>query len=161
MPARVAAALCLLALAAAVQLAGCTAEPTPEERIRELIREAEAAAEARDTGDVMAFIAEDFHDERGLTREDLRNYLRALFLRYQSIHLLVKVSSIEVTDDRATAIVLVAMAGQPLLDDNLLMLRADAHRLDLGLRERDGDWQVETASWRRARREDLTGGTPE
>jgi hypothetical protein len=161
MVAHVTPALRLLILVIAVQLGGCAAEPTPEERIRELIREAEVAAEARDTGDVIAFVAEEFRTDQGLAREDLRNYLRALFLRYQSVHLLVKVSSIEVTDDRATAIVFVAMAGQPLSDDNLLMLRADAHRLELGLRERDGDWRVETASWRRARREDLMGGASE
>lgn len=145
-------------MAVVVLLTGCADELTPEERVEVLIREAEAAAESRDTGDVMAFVAEDYSDARGLQREDLRNYLRALFLRYQSVHLLVKVSSIEVTGDRADVTLYVAMAGQPLSADNILMLRADAHRLDLGLVQQNEDWRVDRASWRRARREDLIGG---
>ena len=138
-------------------LAGCGGEPTPEERIRALIAEAEIAAEARDTGDVMALVAESYQDVHGHSREDLRNFLRAMFLRYQSIHLLVRVSSIEVTDERARVTLFVAMAGQPLTEANLPLVRADGHRHDLDLITRDGEWRVEGAAWRQANRGDLLG----
>jgi len=138
-------------------LGGCGGEPTPEERIRALLAAAEQAAEARNTGDVMAFVAADYADARGNTRDDLRNYLRALFLRYQSVYLLVRVAAIDAGEGRAAITVFVAMAGQPLTEANAFMLRADVHRLDLVLAERAGEWRVTGADWRRAAREDLLG----
>ena len=146
-----------IALLTVILLAGCGTAPSPEERIRALIAEAERAAESRDTGDVMALVAEGYTDAHGQGREELRRYLRALFLRYQSIHLLVRVSTIKVIDDRATATLFVAMAGQPLTEADLPLLRADAHRLDLHLVNQEGDWVVAHAAWRRASREDLLG----
>lgn len=147
----------LLGFAMAGLLTGCADEPTPEARIRGLIAEAEQAAEARDTGDVMAFVASDYRDERGHTPEDLRNYLRGLFLRYQSVHLLVRVEAIRVQETEASSTLFVAMAGQPITEANAFMLRADVHRLDLAWQLRDGEWQVTGAAWRRAAREDLLG----
>ena len=147
----------LLCLSMAGLLAGCAAEPTPEERIRGHIASAEQAAEARDTGDVMAFVAADYRGERGHTPEDLRNYLRGLFLRYQSVHLLVRVEAIRVQETEASSTLFVAMAGQPITEANAFMLRADVHRLDLAWQLRDGEWQVTGAAWRRAAREDLLG----
>ena len=140
-----------------VFLAGC-GEPSPEDRIRQMLADAEVAAEERNTGDVMAFVADDYRDAQGNGTEELRNFLRVTFLRYQSVHLLVRIDEIRVQDTGADVVLFVAMAGQPLPESNPLMLRADVHRLDLRLTEIDGDWRVSTAAWRRAERADLIGG---
>jgi len=46
-----------------------------------VIGSVENAAEARDTSDVLAFVADDYSDAQGLDRAQLQNFLRGIFCR--------------------------------------------------------------------------------
>ena len=76
-------------------LSGCGARSSDEQQVRELIDGAEAAAEARDAGDVLAFVASDYSDSSGFDKTQLQNFLRGYFLVNPKIELLVSISELE------------------------------------------------------------------
>lgn len=84
-----------LALVLSLTLFGCGARSTDEEQVRALIDGAEAAAEARDASDVMAFVADDYSDAQGLDRAAVQNFLRGYFLANPRVELLVNVRELE------------------------------------------------------------------
>lgn len=146
----------MLAIAALACLA-CGGEPDdPESRVRALVDRAEAAAEARDVGEVVAHLSERFTDSYGGDRRTVKALLAHHFLRNDSVHLLVRVHEIGFPETGgATLRASVAMAGTPIPEltpdaGALLDLRADLHRFDLELEEEQGEWRVVHAAWRRA-----------
>ncbi|MFQ5608959.1 MAG: hypothetical protein ACE5F8_01660, partial [Woeseiaceae bacterium] len=68
-------------------LAGCGSDEAtdPEARIRAWVDDMQAHVEARERGDVVDGISEDYVDGRGNGRDDLENTLRVYFLRHNSI----------------------------------------------------------------------------
>lgn len=141
--------VCALALAASA----CGGDPgTPEARIRALLSDAEAAAEAKDAGALKERMSDRYADDRGQDRQAVMGLVTFYFMRHQTIHLLTRVDTIEIADDgSARAGVFVAMAGTPILGvDDLARLRADLYRFEFALAEEDGDWRVTSADWRRA-----------
>ena len=120
-----------------LSLAACGARSSDEEQVRALFDAAEQAAEARDTLDVLALVAEEYRDAQGLDRDQLRNFLRAYFLSHPRLELVVRVESLEFpVDGLAHAVVTVATVelGDPALE-----------RLKLELRRGNGGWQVTRA----------------
>ncbi|HEV8444727.1 MAG TPA: hypothetical protein VGQ27_14675 [Steroidobacteraceae bacterium] len=80
-------------------LCACSARTSDEEKVRAVITSMENAAEARDTGDVLKWVADDYADSQGLDRAELTNYLRAYFLAHPKIELMVSVESLEFPAD--------------------------------------------------------------
>ena len=70
-----------LIFVAAVLLAACGAKKSDEEQVRELISTVEAAAEARDTSDVLEHVADNL---TGLDKTQLRNFCTDTFWRIRS-----------------------------------------------------------------------------
>jgi len=138
-------------------LAGCGEPDSPENRIRQLIADGEAAVEARSVGDVRNLVSENYLDGKKRTRRDLTRLLAGYFLRNKSIHLLVQVNEILVEEpDRARAVIYVAMAGRPLGDvSQLPLVRADLYRIELELTEVEGEWRVTGGAWRKASSRDF------
>lgn len=134
-------------------LAACAQEEpgSPESRIRALIDRVAAAAESGEIGPVESALAPSFRAEGGLDREGILDRIRLYFLRYGSVHLLVRVESITVDSERrATARVLLGSAAQPIDSPSVLKgYRASVHRLDLQLERADESWRVFHAAWER------------
>lgn len=151
----------LLAVAVALAAAGCGEDPPGdrEARLRQLIGQAEAQAEARDLDALMEHVADEYGDSRGNDAGSIERLLRLRFLNNQAVHLLTWVREIALTaDDRATAVVYVAMAGRPIPDlEALPAMRADVYRFEVAFRDDDG-WQVTSAEWQPARPTDLLEG---
>jgi ketosteroid isomerase-like protein len=84
----------LTVLFAVILLAACAAKSSDEQQVRAVIQNVENAAEARDTSDVLAFVADDYSDAQGLDRAQLQNFLRGYFLSHPKIELLVNVESL-------------------------------------------------------------------
>lgn len=143
-----------LLLAAAVFLGSCSRGiVTPEDRIRAMVRDAEAAAENRDLAALKEFIHEDYRDERGNDRRALLAMIHVHFLRNESVHLLTRVSDLTLQSPESARLSLfVAMAGEPIPSaERLEVLRADLYRFDLSLAGENGSsWQVREARWHRA-----------
>jgi hypothetical protein len=125
---------------------------TDEEQIRALIAAAEIAAEARDVSDLMALVADDYADGRGLNKAELQKLLRAYFLVHPKIELLVKIGDIELeTANRARVQVDMAMLGTRMGGGpERTSLTGDVETLQVELRRIDSKWLVTRAD--RARR---------
>jgi hypothetical protein len=130
----------LTSIFAGIFLAACAAKSSDEERVRELIASVEAAAEARDTSDVLASVADDYSDARGFDKTQLQNFLRGYFLSHPKIELLVNIESLEFPVD-GLARARVGLVSVPLDQ----VAAGDAVTLDVELRRVDGEWRVSRA----------------
>ncbi len=132
-------------------LTACSREPSPEDRIREVIAAAEQGAEARDLSDVMALVSDGYADVRGHDKAAVRDLMRGYFLMNQSIHLLLRVEDIEFPSAHmATGRVTVGMLGRQDVGAADWSLAADIYEFDVRLLSEDGEWRLQSADWRRA-----------
>lgn len=142
-----------LAAIVVLVLAACGREPSPEDRIREVITAAETAAEARDLSDVMELVSDRYADLRGQDKAAIRDVMRGYFLINQSIHLLVTVDDIEFPgNDLASAHVTVGMLGRQDAGADDWGLAADVYEFDVRLLNEDDEWRLVSAEWVRAGR---------
>ncbi|MDH3514754.1 MAG: hypothetical protein OEM83_07800 [Gammaproteobacteria bacterium] len=143
----------ILALAVVSFTGACSSDrDSPEDRVRAMIGQGEAAAEKKETGVLRRLISEKYTDSQGQDKRAIEAILRYYFLRNESIHLLTRIRQITIPNpDSAQAILLVAMAGQPISGpEQLERIRADLHHFELSLSREDGEWKVIRAEWRRA-----------
>jgi hypothetical protein len=122
---------------ATILLAACGAKSSDEAQVRALIDSVEDAAEARDTSDVLEYVADDYADSSGLDKPQLQNFLRGYFLAHPKLELVVNIESLEFpVDGLARAVVSVATVelGDP-----------DLQRLKVELRRAGGQWRVARA----------------
>lgn len=144
-----------LALATIAGLAGCGDADSPEQQVREVIGKMEVAAEARDVGELMEHLSEDYRDVNGMGVEEAARYARGYFIANQSLHLVIHVEQIEFpTDGEARARILVGMVGRDAARAtdsavDLASLAADLYEFKIALRREDGEWQITFAEWRR------------
>ena len=120
--------------------------------MRALLKRGEEAAEKKETGVLRQMISEKYADSQGQDKKAIEAILRYYFLRNESIHLLTRIQSIDFPQpQRAQAVVLVAMAGQPIAGaQELERLRADLHRFEITFVRENKEWKVIRAEWRRA-----------
>jgi hypothetical protein len=136
-------------IALAAVFAGCGSSGDAEEELRSLIADAEAAAEARDTGHFRALISRDYRDARGNGRDELINWLRAYFLTHQRVEIVTRVEDIVLHGDEAANVVLrVASLGVRGSPSAIGGLSGELERLELELVREGGEWRIIGASWR-------------
>ena len=140
-------------------LAACVQDTnSPEEQIRSMVAAMETAVEQRSLDSVRSLVSSDYKDE---WNGDRRAALRALlfyFQGHQNIHLLTKISEIQIHDDgsRAEVIVYVGMAGKPVeKSEYLIAMNADIYRFDINLVADGNEWLVHSARWQKARPENF------
>lgn len=125
-------------------LAACSRAPA-EQRLREAMAGLQAAIEARDVGDAMAFVGDDFIGTGSLDREGARNLLRVMVLRHQTLGLSLGPAEIELFDGRASVrFTAVATGGQGAL----LPQSARVWNVETAWREDGDDWQLISADWK-------------
>lgn len=91
---------------------GCSGENSPEDSVKRFLAEAETAVEEGHIRQVREYIADDYHDPAGRTKQELVNYLAYQVLGKRAIYLYTSVSSISFPEpDKAVAELLVAMTG--------------------------------------------------
>ena len=129
----------LTVLITASLLGACGTKSSDEDKVRALVASVEKAAEARDSGDVLARVSPDYSDKQGLDKTQLQNFLRGYFLSHPKIELLVNIESLEVPVDG------LARARIGLASVALDQLGGDTATLDVELRRADGDWLVTRA----------------
>ncbi len=134
-------------------LVSCSSErDTPETQVRALLKRGETAAAKKEIGVLRQMISDKYADSQGQDKKAVEAILRYYFLRNETIYLFTRVQSIGFPEPaRAEAVVLVAMAGQPMAGaEDVARLRADLHRFEITLVREDRDWKVVRAEWRRA-----------
>jgi len=127
-------------------ISACGSSDSPEKQVRRAIDAMEKAAEAKVLGDLMDFVAEDFRDELGQDRNQLRQYLQGYFIANQSIHLLTRIDELELPNpDEALVRLTIGMVGREADAANAWNLAADVQDFEITLRKADDDWKVQYA----------------
>jgi hypothetical protein len=126
-----------LILIAAFLFAACGSKSSDEQQVRALIGSVEAAAESRDTSDVLKHVADDYADSDGLDKTRLQSFLRGYFLTHPGLELVVNVESVEFpVDGLAQAVIGVATVE---------LANPDLQRLKVEFRRVDGEWRIARA----------------
>lgn len=132
-----------LLLVCALILGGCGSADSPETQVRRAIDAMEKAAEARNVGDLMEFVADDFRDQYGQDRNQLRQYLMGYFIANQSIHLLTRIDELELPGpEEALVRMTIGMVGREADAANAWNLAADVQDFEITLRREGDDWKV-------------------
>jgi hypothetical protein len=148
-------AICGLIGVLSLSLWSCSDDPhSPEERVRQSIREAEDLIERRVLSKVMSHVHPNYLDQDGRDFQQLRIMLAGYFLRNQSIHIISRVKQIEIdADGKAQAVIYAGVAGgSQRPSDSLETWRSDLLQLQLTFVEDEGEgWLLSQASWERVR----------
>lgn len=132
-----------------VFLAACDA-PNPDDALRAMILDIEAATESRDTGFFREVIAESYQDSHGNDRERAIDVIRGFFLVNSRIEAIVRVQDV-ILDGAQSAEVSLQLA---LLSEaggrSLLGVDGDFYFVDLEFLRIGGDWRIIGAGWRKA-----------
>ncbi len=118
----------------------------------------ESAAEQRSLDSVKELVSRQYQDEWHSNRRAVLRTLLFYFQGHQNVHLLTRISDIQINDEATSAnlIVYVGMAGKRAeASQALLDLNADLFRFDIDLVTEDDEWRVKSARWQRARPEDF------
>lgn len=120
--------------------------------MRALLKKAEAAAEAKNLSVLQQLVSNNYTDSEGQDKRTIEAILRYYFLRNESIYLLTRVQAITFPEpSRAQAVVLVAMAGEPIPGvQEVERLRADLHRFEITLVNENKEWKAIRVEWRQA-----------
>ena len=140
-------------------VSGCSSDPeSPEDQVRTLLAEAEAAVEARSIKDAAALVSETYQDQYRNNKRVIVRLLLGTFHRHQNIHLLTRIHTLEIAADGQVAdtVVYAAMAGMPLESaEALVSVNASLYRFDLTLNREEDGWRLVQAAWRRAQAADF------
>jgi Tfp pilus assembly protein PilP len=132
---------------AVLAVAGCGPSATPEDEIRALVDDVEAAAEARDASELRGFVADDYQDASGRDATEVRNFLHAWLVAHPSVNLITRIDSIELEGTELARLeVTVGMIGREASEESAWDLAADVERLEVRLAREGGDWHVIAAS---------------
>ena len=126
-------------------LAGCGANPAPEDALREWVRDAAAAVENEDRGALLEMIAAGYADARGNERADIDQALRGYFLRSSSIGVVTSISDVAIMGDTAATVSLTAAITGT--NDRLFGLSAEGYGFELELEHDGGAWKLVSARW--------------
>lgn len=127
--------------------AGCGSSEGPELELERLIADAEAAAEARDTGHFRGLISHDYLDTRGNTRDDLIGWLRAYFLTHGKVEVVVRVEAMDIRRNEAATVAL-GVLSLGVGGGRFAGLAGDIERIEVELVRERGEWRIIGASWR-------------
>jgi hypothetical protein len=118
-------------------LAGCSSASSDEQQVRELVANAEEAAEERDVGDVLELVGAQYADAQGNTRDSLALFLRAYFAAHPKLELVTRVDDLQFPVE-GLARARVTMRGLEL--DRFSV--GESVTLDVELRREGGEWRV-------------------
>jgi hypothetical protein len=124
-------------LLAFASLVACGARSSDEQQVRDLVAQLETAAEERDAGDVLEFVAAGYADDDGFDKTQLRNFLRGYFHAHPKIELLVTVSHLRFPAD--------GLAQAEISVTRVALDHPDRVRLAVEFRRDGGEWRVARA----------------
>ncbi|NIK41413.1 ketosteroid isomerase-like protein [Xanthomonas arboricola] len=116
----------------------------PEQRLRATLETMHQAIEARDIGEAMAPVAEDFVGEQGLDAAGLRRLMQVQMLGNRRIGVTLGPVDVQLHDDTARVRFTALLTGG---SGRWLPEQAQTYQVTTGWRLQDGDWQLYHAQW--------------
>jgi hypothetical protein len=127
-------------------IAACGGPATePEEQVRDWVRQAQVAAEAKERRALMRLISPAYADARGNSRDNIGNLLRLYFLRQEKIALITRIEEVTVIGGTAAEVSLTA--AMAATNDSAIGFSADAYRFTFELERDGGDWLLIASRW--------------
>ncbi|WP_115048522.1 YybH family protein [Xanthomonas arboricola] len=130
-------AICIAALIACTRAA-------PEQRLRATLEAMHQAIEARDLGEAMAPVAEDFVGDHGLDAAGLRRLMQLQMRGNRRIGVTLGPVDVQLRDDTARVRFSALLTGG---NGRGLPEQAQAFQVTTGWRLQGGDWQLYHAQW--------------
>jgi len=126
--------------------------PSDQQQILTDIQSAVQAAEAKNTGGVMAIISDHYVDDNGLTNEALRVYLARAIRDTRSISIAAPLSVISVTGDVATSSTQISVnadveGGSSVRPHREVILTWKRERVNRFLFIPDKQWRITSATY--------------
>lgn len=111
--------------------------PTDEERIQNMLDEMRLAAVDRSPAGILEHVSEDYRDDSGFGRDELRAYLTGYFLGSREVSVTVLGRNVELQGISASADLRVIVARDGRRDGRRIVLRM--------LREGAEDWKIQSS----------------
>lgn len=135
----------VFAMLALMTLLGCSKQD-PQNALEQAAQELQDAIAARQTGKAMERIHADFQGANGMDRQQTRQMMTGMFLRYQNIGLLVVGRECQLDKgfyDRGHCSARVGVSGA----QGLIPERADLYKVDTSWQLAGKEWQLREISW--------------
>ena len=120
-------------------------EPSPEDQVREAIQAVAQGARDKNLGDAVKPISRAYHDDEGLSFDNIRGVLFREFQQGQAISVVLGPINVELDPDGETAWadVDVALAdGVDVSSLDFFPANADALRFEVELQKEGEDWKI-------------------
>jgi ketosteroid isomerase-like protein len=132
-----------------VLIPACSRKSTDEEMVRNAVKEAAGAAEAKDVKGFMAYISKDYHDDYGNDYDAVKGIIFYRFMRPGPISVFIRDVKVEVKGDRAlvNARAVLVRGKEAEGIGSVLPENAEAYRFSLVFTREDGRWKVFNAGW--------------
>lgn len=134
-----------LALFATLAIGACS-RTDPEQQLLATAQALQAAIEARDTGDVMDLVDENFRGSANLDPQSARRLLTATFLRYQNIKVVALAPGVRI-DPSAPTLGFIESNVVVTGAQGLIPERAEPYTVRTEWRLVDGDWKLSDLRW--------------
>jgi hypothetical protein len=132
----------VFSFATLILLVACSSS-SDEEQVLAVIDAAEKAAEERDVSDTMDLVADDYRDDRGLDKAQLRDFVRAYYFTHPRIELLVTTGEVEFPGNGIAQVrVDFVFVGTQTSGAGGAALAGDRESLQVELRRRGSEWKV-------------------
>jgi ketosteroid isomerase-like protein len=126
-------------------LAACS-EPVPDEtRLRQAIAQMEKAAEAKQTGPILDYLADDFLGNKVYRKVNIRAMLLLHYRQNQHIHVYLRIAELTIQGQQAKLTCQVILAGR---GEKLVPERGRVLVIHSNWQKRDGEWRLVKAHWR-------------
>jgi hypothetical protein len=125
---------------------GACSRTDPEQQLLETAQALQTAIEARDTGDVMDLVDENFRGSANLDPQSARRLLTATFLRYQNIKVVALAPTVRI-DPSAPLLGFIESKVVVTGAQGLIPERAEPYTVRTEWRQVDGDWKLSDLRW--------------
>ncbi len=122
---------------------------TPEEQVKSVMQQMEAAIEARDGSELFKHISDNYRDHKGNDRDALRRFAQLYLLRQQNIGMVTKVQSLQTVDDKMVAVEAIVVMGSASENTTTILpqLRADSQNVSAVFQLENDVWRLTSMSW--------------
>jgi hypothetical protein len=137
--------LCGLAVfTATLLLGGCSKPASDESRLRHAVAAMQKAAEAKQPGPILAYLADDFVGNQVYRKANIRAMLLLHFHQNRHVQVFLRVTRIRLKANEAKMACTILLTGR---DKHVIPERARPLVVDSVWQKRDGKWRVIRASW--------------